>query len=85
MENEGTPTPSKPEDVGAGTGVSARDAGEEASPVMPESDEGVTSFTDEDAEWRAIGGGAMTEEGAAAGGLRDEAAPAGEGADADAD
>jgi hypothetical protein len=61
-------------DVGAGTGASARDVGEEGTPAAIESERGVARTTDEENEWSAIAGGPMSEQGAAGGVLRDERA-----------
>lgn len=68
------PSGSDTGDVGAGTGASARDVGEEGTPAAIESDRGIARTSDEENEWAAIAGGPMSEEGAAAGVLRDEGA-----------
>lgn len=60
----------EPEDVGAGTGATARDAGEEGTPAGAIGETG--AFSDTDSEWTALAGETPSEEGAAAGGLRDE-------------
>ena len=66
------------EAVGAGTGVAARDAGEQGAPRDLEEVPGAGSgdLTDEAGQWSAVGGEGMTDEGAAGGPLRDE--PTGE-------
>ena len=57
-------------DVGAGTGAAARDVGEEGTPAGAIGGTGGLADTDE--ECSALAGDAPSEEGAAAGGLRDE-------------
>ena len=70
-----------PEDVGAGTGVAGRDAGEEGEPASLEATgAGTSELTDDSSQWSALASGAMTEEGAAGAALRDEQA-SGEGAE----
>ncbi|MDQ3890483.1 MAG: hypothetical protein M3312_08025 [Actinomycetota bacterium] len=56
---------------------SARDPGEEGALLALETTGGPEGVVDEDAEWRALAGGALTDEGAAGGPLRDEGAPGG--------
>ena len=64
-----------PEEVGAGTGAAARDPGEEGEPVSLDAFPSADDMTDD--RWEALGReeGAMTEEGAGGGFLRDEGAP----------
>ena len=62
------------EDVGAGTGATARDMGEEGTPLDLETYPGIGAdeLTDDRSQWAAVEGETVTEEGASAGELRDE-------------
>jgi hypothetical protein len=67
------------EEIGAGTGVAGRDAGEEGMPAsVGAAGAGTSELADDTAQWSALEETPLTEEGVAGATLYDEEASAGE-------